>query len=163
MSNKKDLKYFMRKHEEEIITVPAPDGFVDEEGKPIEMEVRVLPNSVIQGFFKKYTKRSVATDKRRNPIVANGEVVYKVEKDNTRAVRHIVAEALVYPNLKDPKLMEFYGCHDISDMMDHVFPKPDEYMHVSKVVMAALGINVDRFDDSDGDDDENSDLEAAKN
>ncbi len=91
--------------------------------------------------------------------MAGGEVVYKVEKDNARAVRHILAEALVYPDLKDPKLMEFYGCQDISDMADHVFPKSDEYLHVSKAVMAALGLNVDRFEE----DEETGDLEAAKN
>ena len=140
MKNTRDLKYFMREQQEEVITAQGPSSICDEEGNPITLEIRVLNNTTIQKIFKSYSQRSIAMDGKGNPFIANGEVVFKTEKDNARAVRHIIAEALVYPDLKDKDLMGFYKCHDISEMAQLVFSSADEYAHVSRVVMAALGL-----------------------
>lgn len=139
---KKDLKYFMRESAktEEIVTAPGPDTILGEDGQPVELEIKVLNQATIQKINQNYRKRSMATDKKGNPLVAMGEVIWKTEKDSARAVRHIIAEALVYPDLKDPELMKFFDCQDITEMPLKVFPRADEYAHVSRVVMAALGI-----------------------
>lgn len=164
MSVNKNLKYFMRKDEERIINAPAPDSFRDENGNVLQMQIKCLPQSVIDEINDSYKKKSIATDKKGNPIVSGGEVVWKVEKDADRAVRHIIAEALVFPNLKDEELMKFYNCFDISEMPKLVFSRPGEYAHVVKMVLVALGI-------SDGDEttegvkesDVEGDIDAAKN
>ncbi|MEG2678973.1 MAG: hypothetical protein RR949_03470 [Oscillospiraceae bacterium] len=139
---KKDLKFFMRPEtkEEKTVFAPGPDSIPGEDGKPIMLEIRVLSNRRIRDINDAYRTRTMASDNRGNPLVANGEVVWKVEKDNQKASRHMIAEALVYPDLKDKDLMAFYDCHDITDMPDLVFPTADEYAHVSRVVMAALGL-----------------------
>lgn len=155
MAEKKSLKYFMREPETEIVTAPGPETFKDEDGKVIQFEIRVLTQKEIQEINDGYRKHGVATDKKGNPLVDGGEVVWKTETDRARASRHILAEALVYPNLKDPELMDFYHCHDISEMPLHVFRRPDEYAHVTDMVMKALGL----MDDAK----EKEDLEAAKN
>ena len=67
----------------------------------------------------------------------------------------MIVEALQYPDLKDPELMKYYGCVDVTDMPLKVFPKPDEYQHVSRIVMQALGLMSKVTDDED--------VEAAKN
>lgn len=152
---KRDLKYFMRTAEEEIVTVPGPETFVDEDGEVQELEIRVLSQKMIREINNKYRHRSIATDKKGQPYIANGEVVYKTEKDSERAARHLIAEALVYPNLKDPELMQFYKCVDITEMPQLVFSRADEYAHVSRAVMTALGL-IDAPS-------EESDLEDAKN
>ena len=154
-NEKKSLKYFMREPETEIVTAPGPETFKDEEGNTIQFEIRVLTQREIQEINEGYRDHRMATDKRGNPLVDGGEVVWKTEVDRARASRHILAEALVYPNLKDPELMEFYHCHDISEMPLHVFRRPDEYAHVTDMVMKALGLT----DDSE----DKEDLEAAKN
>lgn len=87
-----------------------------------------------------YRKRSVATDKKGNPLAYAGEVLWKVEKDSARASRHMIVEALQYPNLKDKELMDFYHCVDVTDMPLLVFPRADEYAYVTKAVMTALGL-----------------------
>lgn len=137
---KKDLRYFMREAKEEIVTAPAPEGFVDENGNPLQLEIRVLPYARIQEINDKYRSRAIATDNKGQPYIAMGEVVFKTDKDNARASRHIIAEALAYPDLQDPKLMEFYHCMDVSEMPLKVFPHADEFAHVNRVVMAALGL-----------------------
>lgn len=152
---KKNLKYFMRDTKDEIVTAPGPDSFKDENGKVIDFEIKVLSQETINKINDAYRKRSMATDKKGNPLIAMGEVVWKVEKDNARASRHIIAEALQYPNLKDPELMKHYNCADMTEMPLKVFSRADEYQHVSRIVMQALGL-METPDDS-------AELDAAKN
>ena len=109
---KKDLKYFMRSTEPEVITAPGPESFKDEEGNVIQFEIKVLTQEEINKINEAYRKRSMATDKKGNPLIAMGEVVWKTEKDSAKASRHLLVEALQYPNLKDPELMKYYGCVD---------------------------------------------------
>lgn len=152
---KKDLKYFMIPDEEKIVKKPAPARFVDENGERLELEIKVLPESKIQQIRDAYTRRVEAKDKKGNTLIANGEVVWKTTKDMQRINRHFIAEALVYPDLKDPKLMEYYHCNDITEMPYKVFPTSDEFEYVWRTVLRVLGII-----DSPDDDEE---LKDAKN
>lgn len=148
---KKNLSYFMRSTEPEIVKAPGPASFKDEEGKVIEFEIKVLSQREITKINNNYRKRTMATDNRGNPLVLNGEVVWKTERDANRASCHMIVEALQYPNLKDPDLMAHYGCVDITEMPLAVFSRADEFAHVSKIVMAALGLSdsVAKTDNSD--------------
>ncbi len=151
----KDLKYFMRPVEPEVVTVPGPGTIQDEEGNVLPLEIKVLPQETIDKINNSYRKKTMATDKKGNPLIANGEVVWKIEKDAARASRHIIVEALQFPDLHDPDLMQYYGCVDVTEMPLKVFSKPDEYQHVSRMVMKVLGLS----SEIDGDEE----LEAAKN
>ena len=150
----KDLKYFMRKQEDEIVTAPAPPSFKDEKGNPVNLEIKVLGNAEIQRINDSYRTRAMATDRKGNPLISMGEIVWKTDRDSAKASRHILVEALVYPNLKDKELMSYYKCTDVTDMPMLVFSKADEYAHVSRAVMMALGL---------GDFAEDEDLQEAKN
>lgn len=121
---KKDLKYFMRSTEAEIVTAPGPESFKDEDGNVIQFEIKVLTQAEINQINDNYRKRSMATDKKGNPLIAMGEVVWKTEKDSAKASRHMIVEALQYPDLKDPELMKYYGCVDVTDMPLLVFSNP---------------------------------------
>ena len=158
---KKDLKYFMRERKETIVTVPGLDSFVDDDGKVIDLEVRVLGQLELDKINDMYDSRSIATDKKGKPLVSMGEVVYKTARNHGKAVRHIIAEALVYPPLKDAELMKYHNCVDITEMPRLVFSSTEEFQHVSRVVLAALGI----IDDlpSDDDDEAENEIDTAKN
>ncbi len=153
--NKKDLKYFMRNTETEIVTAPGPNSFKDENGKVIQFEIKVLSQEQINKINDAYRRKSMATDKKGNPLIAMGEVVWKTEKDTEKSVRHMIVEALQYPNLKSKELMDYYGCVDITDMPLKVFSKSNEYQHVLRIVMQALGMASEVNDEEE--------LEAAKN
>jgi len=152
---KKDLKYFMRPIEPEVITVPGPSTIKDEEGNVLPLEIKVLSQETIIKINDAYKKKTIATDKKGNPLIANSEVVWKTERDAARSSRHIIVEALQFPNLRDPDLMKYYSCVDITEMPLKVFSRADEFQHVSNMVMKVLGLS------SEIDDDE--ELEAAKN
>lgn len=152
---KKDLKYFMRSTEAEIVTAPGPDSFKDESGNVINFEIKVLPQAEINKINDAYRTRGMAVDKKGNPLVSGGEVVWKTSRDSAKASRHIIVEALQYPDLKDPDLMKYYNCVDVTEMPLLVFPKADEYAHVVRIVMQALGLASTVSDEEE--------LEAAKN
>lgn len=152
---KKNLKYFMRSVEPEVVTAPGPDSFRDEEGNVIQFEIKVLTQEEINKINANYRRRSMATDKKGNPLVAQGEVIWKTEKESAKAARHLIVEALQYPNLQDKELMDYYGCVDVTDMPLKVFSRADEYQHVSRIIMQALGL-ASEVNDSE-------ELEAAKN
>lgn len=153
---KKDLKYFMRSTEAEVVTAPGPESFKDEDGNVIQFEIKVLTQAEINQINDNYRKRSMATDKKGNPLIAMGEVVWKTEKDSAKASRHMIVEALQYPDLKDPELMKHYNCIDVTEMPLLVFSKADEYQHVSRIVMQALGLASTVNDDEDMKDAKNS-------
>ena len=153
---KKNLKYFMHPKETKIVTMPGPSSFVDEDGKVLDFEIKVLSQAEINKINDAYHRRYVATDKKGNPIINGNEVVWKDERDNTKASRHLVAEALQYPDLKDPELMKYYDCYDIADMPLHVFPNMGDYLYVLNMVMNVLGINTTEEQYSE-------DVEDAKN
>ncbi len=154
----KNLSYFMRDDSkaEQIIKVPAPERFIDENGNPIEMEIRILSTEQINKINDAYTTKRMAFYNKK-PIVTNGMVAYIEERDSDKASRHIIVEALKYPDLKDKAMMDFYKCHDITEMPDKVFPTFDEYKYVSHTVMVALGL-VDESDDDDNEKKEKTSL-----
>ena len=141
MANK-NLKYFMREEAkvEQVFTVPGPESIKDENGNVINLEIKKLHNETITKINNLYKSRTPLKDAKKGFIVQNGDVVYKTEKDNARATRHIIVEALVYPDLKDKELMKFFECQDITDMPLKVFPDNDEDGYVSKKVMEILGL-----------------------
>ena len=100
---KKDLKYFMRNQEPEVITVPGPENIRDEEGNVIRFEIRVLPQAEIIRINDRYRTRSMATDKKGNPIIAMGEVAWKTERDSARASRHLMRTKRIWTQQKTHK------------------------------------------------------------
>ena len=138
----RDLKVFMRESAKnpEIISVPGPDSLKGPDGNPVMLEIKALSNHQIKKINDMYTKKTMVTDKKGRPYIRNGEVAFKVEGDAYKATGHILAEALVYPDLKNPELMKFFDCHDISEMAEKVFSRSDEWLHVNNAVMAVLGL-----------------------
>lgn len=158
MANK-NLKYFMRQEakEEIIVDVEGLESIKDENGQVVPFKIKKLHNETVDKINKMYVTRVPAKDKKGNFIIQNGEIVYRVEKDKTKAFLHILVEALVYPDLKDNELMEFFGCHDITEMPRRVFPTNDEYTAVAKKVMEVLGlVDPDEADQKEVDDAKNS-------
>lgn len=154
--SEKSMSYFMRESakEPEIIEVPGVESIRDEEGNVVPFTVRIINQKEIADIYDKYRTRKMVTDKRGNPYTKGNEAVFETSTDSGRALRHVIVEALVYPNLRDKELMEYYNCYDITEMPLKVFPNPDEYQHVERAVLSALGI----MDYGDEDD-----VEAGKN
>ena len=84
---KKDLKYFMRSTEAEVVTAPGPESFKDEDGNVIQFEIKVLSQEEINRINDNYRRHSMATDKKGNPLVNGGEIVWKTERDSAKGTK----------------------------------------------------------------------------
>ena len=144
----RNLSYFMKETKEEIVKVKAPESFKDENGNAIDMEVKLLSNQHINKIREKYRRRSIALDKKGNPYISNGEVAFKTEDNFSKFLRHILAEAIVYPDMRSKEIMEFYNCYDVSE----------EYNYVFKTVLTLLGVLPKDEENTD-----DKDIEEAKN
>jgi len=137
----KNLRAFMREEvkTEQIVTAPGPATILGEDGNPIVLEIKVLSNAAVKEINDRYITREMAVDKNGRPYIQDGEVAFKTTRNSSKATGHILAEALVFPDLKDKELMEFFNCHEYAEMAAKVFPRADEFAHVNQVVLAALG------------------------
>lgn len=154
----KDLTYFMREElrNEDVVEMAGPDSILDENGKPVIFLIKRLRRDRVDKIYEHYRKLKPALDKNKKPYVVDGKMVMVEEKDYAKALRHVMAEALVYPNLRDEELMKFYGCIDVTDMPIKMFTQK-EYAEIIKMLDHVLGL---------GDEDEEEqedDLESAKN
>lgn len=159
MANKK-LSYFMREDvkKEEIVDVPGPASIKDEQGEPVVFQIKKLKMERVNEIFAAYRKSEVYMDKKKKqPYVVNGKVVMKETSDNNKAFRHIMTEAVVYPDMHDKELMEFFDCVDVTEMPLKMFTS-EEYGEIAKLVNKVLGIS----DEAD-EENEEEDLVDAKN
>ena len=153
---KNKLSCFLRKPGPQYKEFEAPSTIKDEKGNPVMIKVRILTQEEMDKIIENYsTKRAARDGKKKTPIVQNGVLVEKQERNYARAMRHIVAEAIVDPDLKSPEAMEFFECYDMSDIIYKAFPTPDEYNHVVNNVLEILGLSNDTDDEDD--------VKAAKN
>ncbi len=153
------LSYFMREtaKKQEIVEVPGIESIKDENGHVVPFKIKMLTKKEIDDIYDKYRTRTMLCDKKGKPIFNRGQAVFDINTDSNRALRRIIVEALVYPDLHNKELMEFFDCYDFSEMPLKVFPNPKEYDQVANIVLSALGILEEENDDSD------TEVQEAKN
>ncbi|MDE7184071.1 MAG: hypothetical protein K2O40_06245 [Lachnospiraceae bacterium] len=153
------LAYFMREaaKKQEIVEVPGIESIKDENGQVVPFKIKMLTKKEIDDIYDKYRTRTMLCDKKGKPVFNRGQAVFDINTDSNRALRRIMVEALVYPDLHNKELMDFFDCYDFSEMPLKVFPNPKEYDKVANIVLSALGILEEENDDSE------SEVQEAKN
>lgn len=154
----KNLKYFMREElkNEDVVEMAGPDSIKDENGNPVIFQIKRLRRDRVDQIYARYRTLKPALDRNKKPYVVDGKMVMKEEKDYARALRHVIAEALVYPDLHDEELMKYYECIDVTEMPTKMFTQK-EYAEVIKMVNHVLGI------DEEDEEEQKDDLDSAKN
>lgn len=151
----KSLAYFMREElkEEKIISMEGPETIKDEKGEPVVFQIKKLSQDRIDQIYAMYKREEVAMDPKTNkPFDRDGHVLTKVENNYDKAFRHLIVESLVYPNLKDKQLLDFYGCIDAADLFSKMFTL-QERNKITDMVNIVIGVK---------EEEENEDFEEAK-
>lgn len=141
---------------QEIIEVPGIESIKDEKGNVVPFKIRILTKKQIDDIYDKCRTRTLLYDKKGKPVINRGQAVFDVKTDNNKALQRIIVEALVYPDLKNKELMDYFDCYEFAEMPIKVFPNPKEYDQVTNIVFSALGI---LNDDGDAEDE----VQEAKN
>lgn len=93
----------------------------DKDGNEMPLKMRRLSDDEKNKIRQFYRKLKPAYDDNGRPIIQNGRLVMIDESDDSAGGKHLLAEALVEPNLADKDLMEYYGEHDKIKMLTRVF------------------------------------------
>ena len=83
----------------EPVKYVASKRMKDDDGKPIEWELRVLTNDEVEEIVDRNTKR----------VPVKGTRDFKKETDTEAVFLDVAVAAVTYPNLNDGELQEFYG------------------------------------------------------
>lgn len=140
---------FMKKVEPEIVTIPGLSSFRDENGNILDLQMKALTTLEIEEIRKGYRTKKVACDKKGNPLIFGGQLVYDEDFDSARATEHMIVETLVFPDLKDKDLMEFYGVVDSREMPRKVFSRMKDFEYISNMVLKVNGLSSDAEDDTE--------------
>ena len=62
-------------------------------------------------------------DDKGKPVFNRGQAVFDTTTDSNKALRRIIVEALVYPDLHNKELMDYFDCYEFAEMPLKVFPK----------------------------------------
>lgn len=133
------IKAFMKKNEEEVVKVLAPASFVDEKGNRIVMEIKRLSAKHIDDIYDKFNYDVPAKDEEGNIIIRNNTVVMKHISDSKKMYNRLIVDALVFPDLHNEELMNFYKCADVMDMPDKIFSRSSDYKEVRDNVLQLAG------------------------
>ena len=133
------LKAFMR--EEYLVKEPvkyvASKRIKDDKGAAVEWQLRVLTNKEIEEILDKRTKR----------IPIKGAIKqYTKELDSEGAYMDMALQSVVYPNLDDEELQQFYGAVGAEDTLKAILI-PGELTDLLLAVQEACGYNVGMKDE----------------
>ncbi|WP_276893100.1 phage tail assembly chaperone [Dialister micraerophilus] len=133
------LKAFMR--EEYLVKEPvkyvASKRIKDDKGAAVEWQLRVLTNKEIEEILDKRTKR----------IPIKGAIKqYTKELDSEGAYMDMALRSVVYPNLDDEELQQFYGTVGAEDTLKAILI-PGELTDLLLAVQEACGYNVGMKDE----------------
>lgn len=147
-----DMKYFMREElkSDEIVEVPGIEMFKDDKGEKVPFKVKVIGIDEINKIRKNCTARRIAVDDKGKRLFDKaGRPVFTEDVDNEAATRRLIVEALVYPNLKDPDLMKYYGVNDVMEMPFKLFKNSKDYTYISDTVVEVLGLGQQEMSDDE--------------
>lgn len=145
MSNVASISAFMRPElkEETIVEVPGIKTFCDENGEPVPFKIRALTTSDLEMIRKGCRNRKIAKDNRGKPIFNSGVIQYSEDYDNSAMSNEMIAKALVFPDLHNQELIDFYGVHSAVDVAPKLFSRLDDYSYIIGKIQEVSGITDD--------------------
>lgn len=123
---------FMKKNKavKENTFYAATKSLCDENGKPLEWEIKALTTKETEAIREKYI---VAIPVQGKP----GMYRQKVTKDY---VPSLICAAVVSPNLYDAELQDSYGVNTPQELIVEMIDNPDEYAKLLQFVQSYSGI-----------------------
>lgn len=145
MANVTSISAFMRPElkEETIIEIPGIKTFIDEKGNPIPFKIRAITTADLTRIRKACHKRRPAKDAKGKLIFQNGQLQYDDQYDGNEMSDQMIVQALIYPDLHNKELLDYYGVQDSVDLVHKLFSKLDDYTYMIEQIQQASGISSD--------------------
>ena len=130
-----NLSFFLKQNveQEENVKYVASKRFKDENGNPIEWEIKSITPEEDDAIRKSCTKRV--------PVVGGRKGEYTKEVDTSKYMAAVVTRCVVYPNLNDKELQDSYGVMGAEQLVKTML-KPGEYIDLANKVQEVNGYDV---------------------
>lgn len=134
MAEVKNMKAFYKEFVDETKTVfyPASKRFKDENGEPMQWELKVLDYDTIKKIMKGHRKTY--------PNKITG--VAEVQTNGEAATMEMTLKSVVFPNLNDAELQENWGVIGAEALLKAMLT-PGEITDLESAVQAAAGYKTD--------------------
>lgn len=120
------------KVKKENVKFAVSDSFLDENGKPIEWELRQIDSSEDKAL------RKAATQQVKVPGRSNQ---YRAELDTNMYISKLVTACVVFPNLNDKELQDSYKVMGAENLIEKML-SPGEFAELSAKVTEINGFDV---------------------
>lgn len=132
MSN---LSFFLKQNveQEENVKYVASKRYKDEEGKPVEWELRSLTTEEYEAFNKQCIKRV--------PVVGGYKGQYTKDLNTEKLTSLMVVACVVEPNLNSKELQDSYGVMGAEALVKKLL-KPGEYQNLSQKIQEISGFDI---------------------
>ena len=133
-----DFRMFMvGSGESEVVDYVASKRMVDEKGNPMAWKLKAIDSDLDERIRKECTKRVAVNGKRGQ---------YIPETDTDKYMAKLCVACVVYPNLNDVELQDFYGVKDAESLLKKML-KPAEYTELKVRVNEVLGYDLSMEDE----------------
>ena len=123
MSKVDNFEAFMKPVVSKEKEVEISDRFKDKNGKVQKVRLKGLSTEEVQ---------QIVRDSGRE-----GE-------DDLMLTRRLIVACMVYPNLKDKTLCDFYKAYEPQEVLMKIFSEPNEYTKLASEVTKLLGVKTDK-------------------
>lgn len=130
-----DMKAFMLEKRETIAEVVISERMLDVEGNPIPWQIRVLTQAEMQAINKLCVKKHIDPKSRQQQTITDTEKLYAT----------LIEECVLYPNLNDAELQDFYGAVGAAQTAENML-LPGEYTNLLEAISGAQGFESDLKD-----------------
>lgn len=128
-----DFRMFMvGTGEDEVVDYVASKRMVDEKGEPIAWKIKAIDSELDEKLRKESTKKVAVNGKRGQ---------YMPETDTDKYMAKLCAACVIYPNLNDAELQDFYGVKSAEALLKKML-KPAEYTELKVKVNEVLGYDL---------------------
>lgn len=140
MENFKNFMLPELKEQSDIIAFKGVDTFKDKDGNPIPIKFRVPNRLEVREIRKKFERRTPAIDKDGNFIIKNGAIVHNESFDFDEYTDELIVETMVYPNLNDTQLQEYYGVYAATELL-HILFRNKDYKYIDSCCAQVVGFS----------------------
>lgn len=134
-----DLQAFMIEKKEEIFEYEASKRFKDNEGKPIKWKLKTITAKENEELRKECYKQVLVSNKNKKG--------YQQQLDTVKYLGLLVDKCVVYPDLHDASLLDYYHEMDSIVLLTKHLLNPGEYDDLTAEVQKINGYELEEAAD----------------
>lgn len=132
MSN---LQAFMIEKKEELHEYIASKNFKDENGKPISWKLKTITAK---------ENEQIRQECYRQVLITNGrKKMYQNQLDTTKYLRNLADRCIVFPDLHNAELLDFYGEMDAMELLTKHLLNAAEYDDLTAEIQRINGYDLE--------------------